>query len=465
MLDLFVITPTIVPRLALEEAKNARAFKRVKANTAILFDIRLRMETLAVRSLLQGSVIIMAIRFKDYLTSNTLVVLGIIFGIIFGIVLPEYALKQEVLGKAFVSLLKMLVVPLVFASIYVAIAGLGSLEQLKRIGLKTIGLYLITTALAVLLAIIAINIFPIGEAVSSQGLVYSKADSVAPFSLDTMLLSFIPTNIFFALSGGNMMQVIVFAIFLSIASLYLKQEHQSSMLDFFTAISSAMLKIAEWIVALTPLGVFSLISYIVAEQGIDVILGLWKYILLVLLVLAVHGLFTLPAVVATFAKINPYRYLYAIKEVPLMAFSTASSAATLPVSMKVAQTKGGVNKDSAAFVLPLGATVSMDGTAAYLSIAVLYIANLSGTVLTLGDQLLLGITVVALSVGVAALPSASLVMMVVILQQIGLPIEYLALIVAVDRILDMARTALNVTSDMCVTKIVDEINKTKMSKE
>ena len=144
-----------------------------------------------------------------------------------------------------------------------------------------------------------------------------------------------------------------------------------------------------------------------------------------------------------------------------MAFSTASSAATLPVSMKVSQEKGGVSQQSAAFVLPLGATVSMDGTAAYLSIAVLYIANLSGTVLNIGDQLLLGVTVVALSVGVAALPSASLVMMVVILQQIGLPIEYLALIVAVDRILDMARTSLNVTSDMCVTKIVDELNKKK----
>ncbi len=388
-----------------------------------------------------------------------MVVFGIILGILFGIFLPEYALKQEVIGKAFVSFLKMLVVPLVFASIYVAIAGLGSLEQLKRIGLKTIGLYLITTALAVLLAIIAINIFPIGESVTSEGLSYTKADSIAPFSLQAMLLSFIPTNIFHALSGGNMMQVIVFAIFLSISSLYLKQKHQESMLDFFTAISSAMLKIAEWIVALTPIGVFSLISYIVAEQGIEVILGLWKYILLVLAVLLIHGLVTLPAIVAIFAKINPYQYLQKIKEVPLMAFSTASSAATLPVSMKVIQEKGEVSQDSAAFVLPLGATVSMDGTAAYLSIAILYIANLAGEVLSIGDQVLLGITVVALSVGVAALPSASLVMMVVILQQVGLPIEYLALIVAVDRILDMARTSLNVTSDMCVTKIVDELNK------
>jgi len=216
-----------------------------------------------------------------------------------------------------------------------------------------------------------------------------------------------------------------------------------------------MLKIAEWIIKLTPIGVFSLISYVVAEQGIDIIIGLWKYILLVLTVLLIHGLLTLPLILSALTKINPYRYLMAIKEVPLMAFSTASSAATLPVSMKVVQEKGGVSKESAAFVLPLGATVSMDGTAAYLTIAVMYIANLSGVALGLGDQVLLGITVVALSVGVAALPSASLVMMVVILHEIGLSVEYLALIVAVDRILDMARTSLNVTSDMVVTKSVD----------
>ena len=142
-----------------------------------------------------------------------------------------------------------------------------------------------------------------------------------------------------------------------------------------------------------------------------------------------------------------------------MAFSTASSAATLPVSMRVVEEMGGVDKKNASFVLPLGATVSMDGTAAYLSVAVLYIANLAGVTLSFGDQVLLGVTVVALSVGVAALPSASLVMMVVILNQIGLPVEYMALIVAVDRILDMCRTSLNVTSDLIVTKIIDEFEK------
>ena len=391
--------------------------------------------------------------------TNRLVVIGIVLGILFGMFLPEWALAQKALGKAFVAFLKMLVVPLVFASIYVAISGLGGLEQLRRIGLKTVGLYVLTTALAVLLAIMAMNLFPIGDAVSSAGLSYDRAKDVAPFSLGSMLLSFIPTNIFNSLATGSMMQVIVFAILFGIASLYLEEKHHSVMLDVFTGISEAMLKLARWVILFTPLGVFSLISYVVADQGVQTIIDLWKYILLVLGVLLLHGLLTLPAVMALFARINPYRYLNRVKEVPLMAFSTASSAATLPVSMRVAVEKGGVQKETASFVLPLGATVSMDGTAAYLTIAVLYIANLAGVDMSFGDQLLLGFTVVALSVGVAALPSASLVMMVVILNQANLPIEYMALIVVVDRILDMARTSLNVTSDMMVAKTVDTINR------
>jgi Na+/H+-dicarboxylate symporter len=181
--------------------------------------------------------------------------------------------------------------------------------------------------------------------------------------------------------------------------------------------------------------------------------------LLVIGVILFHGVVTLPAVLAIFGRINPYRYLSDIRDAPIMAFSTASSAATLPVSMRVCEEVGGVSKKTASFVLPLGATVSMDGTAAYLSIAVLYIANLSGATLSFSDQLLLGVTVVALSVGVAALPSASLVMMVVILHQLNLPVEYIALIVAVDRLLDMCRTSLNVTSDLVVAKTVDQIDK------
>ena len=400
---------------------------------------------------------------QKYSTTNTLVVLGIILGALFGIFFPEIALKQKVIGTAFVYFLKMLVVPLVFSSIYIAILGLGSIEHLKRMGLKTIGLYMLTTALAVLAAIVAMNIFAIGESVSREGLEFAKAATIAPFSFESMILSFIPTNIFHALSSGAMMQIIIFSILFGVASLYLTKEQQAPLINLFTSVSEAMLKMAEWVILMTPIGVFSLISYVIADQGIEVIFGLYKYLLVVVGVILFHGLVTLPVVLRTFTKVNPYAYLSAVREAPIMAFSTASSAATLPVSMRVAEEMGGIDKKNASFVLPLGATVSMDGTAAYLSVAILYIANLAGVELAFGDQLLLGVTIVALSVGVAALPSASLVMMVVILNQIGLPVEYMALIVAVDRILDMCRTSLNVTSDLIVTKIIDEFEKKRPS--
>ncbi len=400
-------------------------------------------------------------KIKKYSTTNTLVILGIVLGVAFGSFLPELALKQQVIGQMFISFLKMLVVPLVFSSIYVSIVGLGSLDDLKSIGLKTIGLYLLTTALAVFMAIFVMNLFPIGEAVSSEGLEYAKAASIAPFSFETMILSFIPTNVFGSLASGSMMQIIVFAILFAIASLHLKEKRQELMLEFFTSVTEAMLTMAEWIIKLTPIGVFSLISYVIADQGIDVILDLWEYMLMVIVVLLLHGLVTLPLVLSTLGRVNPYKYLSTIREAPIMAFSTASSAATLPVSMRIVEEVGGVEKRNASFVLPLGATVSMDGTAAYLTIAVLYISHLAGLDLSIADQMVLGVTVVALSVGVAALPSASLVMMVVILNQVGLPVEYIALIVAVDRILDMARTSLNVTSDLVVVKIVDQMQKRK----
>ncbi len=401
----------------------------------------------------------MIAKIKKYSTTNTLVILGIVLGVLFGSFLPELALQQKIIGAAFIAFLKMLVVPLVFASIFIAILGLGSLEHLKSIGLKTIGLYLLTTALAVILAIIAMNIFAIGEVTSSDGLEFAKATTIAPFSFESMILSFIPTNVFNSLSSGSMMQIIVFAILFGVASLHLNQEQQAPLINFFTSVSEAMLKMAEWIILMTPIGVFSLISYVIADQGIEVVLGLWKYMLVVIGVLLIHAAVTLPAVFSFFTKLNPYSYLSDVREAPIMAFSTASSAATLPVSMRVSEEMGGVDKKTASFVLPLGATVSMDGTAAYLTVAVLYIANLAGVELSFGDQVLLGVTVVALSVGVAALPSASLVMMVVILNQVGLPVEYIALVVAVDRILDMCRTSLNVTSDLIVTKIVDEFEK------
>ncbi|PNV83104.1 MAG: dicarboxylate/amino acid:cation symporter [Sulfurimonas sp.] len=400
-------------------------------------------------------------KIKKYSTTNRLVLLGIILGVLFGIFLPQLALKQQVIGQIFISFLKMLVVPLVFSSIYVSIMGLGNLQSLKEIGIRTVSFYILTTALAVFTAILAMNLIPIVEAVSAHGLEYAKASEVAPFSFGAMILSFIPANIFHALANGSMMQIIVFSALFAIASLHLKKERQLLMLDFFTAVTNAILIMAEWVIKMTPIGVFSLISYVIAEQGVQVIMGLWKYVVMVVAVLFIHAAVTLPALLGLFGRINPFRYLSDVREAPIMAFSTASSTATLPVSMRVVEEVGGVDKKNASFVLPLGATVSMDGTAAYLTVAVLYISHLAGVDLSFMDQLLLGVTVVALSIGVAALPSASLVMMVVILNQLGLAVEYIALIVAVDRLLDMARTSLNVTSDLVVVKIVDQLQKIK----
>jgi proton glutamate symport protein len=400
-------------------------------------------------------------KIKKYTNTNTLVLLGILLGVFFGLFAPELALSQQVIGEIFISFLKMLVVPLVFSSIYVSIVGLGDIKSLKKIGVIVISLYVLTTALAVLSAIIAMNLVPIGELMIVDGLGYEKALEVVPFSFKSMILSFIPTNIFHSLSEASMMPIILFTSLFAIASLHLTKQRQHEMVGFFTGVMDAMLVMAEWVIKLTPIGVFSLISYVVADQGVEVIVNLWKYLLMVITVLLFHAVITLPSLLFFFTRINPFKYLNAIREAPIMAFSTASSMATLPVSMRVVEEVGGVDKKNASFVLPLGATISMDGTAAYLTIATLYVSHLCGVDLTLFDQLILGVTVVALSVGVAALPSASLVMLIVIFNQFGLALEYIALIVAVDRILDMARTSLNVTSDLVVVKIVDEKLKRK----
>jgi Na+/H+-dicarboxylate symporter len=390
------------------------------------------------------------------LSLNKLIIVGVIAGLLFGIYFPQLALEQKLLGTIFLLLLKMIVVPLVFASIFISISGLDNLNKLKKLGLKTISLYFLTTSLAVGLSILVMNIFNIGTVVSSDGLVYNS-DKISNTSFSDMIISFIPSNIFTSLSNGSMMQIIIFSLLFAVASFYIDQKQKLFLFNFFSSVNNAMLEISKWIIGLTPIGVFSLISYITAKQGIDTILNLWQYVLVVIGVLILHTLFVLPFVLYLFARINPYRYLNAIKDASIMAFSTASSIATLPVSMRVAKKNGKVSSQSAGFVLPLGATVSMDGTAAYLVIAVLYIVNISGATIGISEQIMLGVTVVMLSVGVAALPSASIIMLVIILNQLGLSVEYIAVIIAVDRVLDMARTSVNVTSDLIVAKSVDRL--------
>ena len=390
------------------------------------------------------------------ISTENLTLLAIVFGVLFGLFLPEIALEQKIIGSIFLSLLKMLIVPLIFASIFVAIVGIGSVGELKNIGLKAFGYYFSTTAIAVVMGIIVVNIINPGVGMDTAQTLGS-APVIKEFSIDQFILGFIPTNIISSLANGSIIQIIVFTVLLAMATLHLADEVRQPITSFFESLNEAMMVLAKWIIKLTPIGVFSLISFVVAEKGVESLFSLWEYVLAVILALTIHGVIILPTLLYFLAKYSPLKYFREVREAVLLAFSTASSSATLPVSIEVAQEKGGVSKKSAGFILPLGATVNMDGTALYESIAVIFIANLAGVDLSIGQQVLIFVTATLASIGAAGIPGAGIVMMVIVLDTVGLPHEYISIILVVDRVLDMFRTATNVWGDLIGAKILDKV--------
>ncbi len=394
---------------------------------------------------------------KKILSLENLTLIGIVAGIIFGYLAPKLALDLALLGQLYLSLLKMLIIPLVVASIYIAITGLSSTDELKDIGLKAFAYYFTTTALAVTLGLIVFNIFDPGHAANVPLPQNSAHPTPKELSIGDFILSFVPTNIFKALSEGAILPIIFFTILFAIASIHIAQNKKEFLHNLFDSINDAMMVLAKWIIALTPAGVFFLIAATVGKNGLDPLFELYSYALTVLFALALHATLILPALAYFIGRFNPYRYFLAIKEAPLIAFSTASSSATLPVSIEVAEEKGGVDKKIAGFVLPLGATINMDGTALYESIAVMFIANLAGVDLTISQQIIIFITATFASIGAAGIPGAGLIMMTLILDSVGLPSEYIALIIAVDRFLDMFRTSINVWGDLLGAKLIDAL--------
>ena len=397
---------------------------------------------------------------KKFFSVENLTLLAIVAGIAFGYYFQTPSLELKFIGDIYLSLLKMLIIPLVFASIFVAITSLESKDELKSIGLKAFIYYLSTTALAVSLGLVVVNIFnPGADTASLASGAANTSHHITPkeLSFGDFLLSFIPSNIFEALSKGAILPIIFFTILFSVAALFIKPPKRQTLYNFFDSVNDAMMVLAQWIIALTPIGVFFLIAYTVAKNGLEPIFNLYTYVVTVLVALFLHATVTLPAIAYIFGRFNPYRYFWQIKEAPLIAFSTASSSATLPVSIEVAQTKGGVSKKVAGFVLPLGATINMDGTALYESIAVMFIANISGVELTLAQQITIFITATFASIGAAGIPGAGLIMMTMILDSVGLPTEYIALIITVDRFLDMFRTAINNWGDLLGAKLIDRL--------
>ncbi len=391
---------------------------------------------------------------RRFLRVENLTLLGVILGAIAGFYLPEILKDLKIVGEVFLGLLRMIIVPLVFTSVFIAMLGLGDIARFRDMGLKTVAYYVVTTSLAVLTGLLIVSLVQPGK---ENELIHEveKIRDIKKLTLEDVIWNIIPTNPIKSFTDGKVLQIIFFAVLLGLATLAIKKEKMIHVFNLFDGLNDGLINLTRWIVKLTPIGVFSLVGYMVASMGPSVLLSLWKYVLAVVLGLSFHAILTLPLIAFLFGRYNPYRYFLQVREAPLLAFSTASSAATLPVSMQVAEERGGVKKETAGFVLPLGATINMDGTALYESIAAVFIANLYGIELGVSEMLMIFLTATLASIGAAAIPGAGLVMLTLVLSSVGIPLEGIGVIVAVDRFLDMLRTAVNVWGDLNGAKIIN----------
>ncbi len=424
--------------------------------------------SLSVIQILRGSLIILALilLFEKLLNVQLLnkILLGLLFGLLAGIAFQSQISEVKPVGTAFLRLIQMIVVPLVLASLIVGTASLGDPKKLGRIGIKTFAFYLTTTAFAITIGLILANVFKPGSGIDPQiqaqllqnyqGIATEKIAKVGGGKgvMDT-LLDIIPTNPVGALSNGKMLQIIFFAIFTGIALTVVPKEKASIVIKAFDGFNEAMLQIVHMVIKMAPYGVFALIADAVGSFGLAIIFTLFKYT-----IVTTAGLILMTLVYPIFAKIfagfSPVEYLKAIRPAQVIAFSTSSSSATLPVSMDVAEENLGVSNNIASFVLPLGATVNMDGTALYQGVASVFIAQVYGIHLGIADQLTIVLMATLASIGTAAAPGVGLLMLVMILKQVGIPLEGIALILSVDRLLDMFRTTVNVSSDLTASVVV-----------
>ncbi|WP_032496438.1 dicarboxylate/amino acid:cation symporter [Hydrogenivirga sp. 128-5-R1-1] len=395
---------------------------------------------------------------RRVLSVENLTLVAIFLGVLAGIYAPDIVLKLKILGEIFLNLLKMIIVPLVFTSVFIAMLGLGDVAKFKDMGLKTIAYYVATTSLSVLVGLILVNLLEPGKG-NEHAHHGAEVPEVKELTFEDVVWNIIPSNPFKSFTEGKVLQIIFFAVLFGLATLAVSKEKMKHVFNLFDGLNDGLINLTKWVIKLTPVGVFALVGFMVAEMGIDVFFSLWKYALTVVLGLIFHAFVTLPLLAFFFGRYNPYRYLLNVREAPLLAFSTASSAATLPVSMQVAEEKGGVRKETAGFVLPLGATINMDGTALYESVAAVFIANVYGVELGFSQMLMIFLTATLASIGAAAIPGAGLVMLTLVLSSVGVPLEGIGLIIAVDRFLDMLRTAVNVWGDLNGAKIIDRFVK------
>ncbi|WP_034868464.1 dicarboxylate/amino acid:cation symporter [Clostridium lundense] len=385
----------------------------------------------------------------------TKIMIGLILGVIVGLLFvpaPKIATTYiKPIGTLFLNLIKMTIVPLVFASLVVGAASIGDVKKLGRIGGKTMIYFFATTAIAIVIGLILANIFKPGVGAPLVQGAQQKATE-APSLIQT-LLDIVPTNPVDALAKGNMLQIIFFALFTGVGATYIGEKGQPY-LKFCESLAEIMYKITEVIMNLAPYGVFALIVPVIATNGPKVLLPLMKVILVCYLGFILHAIIAYSFSVKAFSKISPLEFFKGASPATAIAFSTSSSSGTLPITIKTVRETFGVSEGIASFVLPLGTTINMDGTAIYQGVCAIFIAQAYGIPLTIGQQLTILLTALLASVGTAGVPGAGFMMLMMVLSSVGLPLEGAALIAGIDRILDMGRTAVNVTGNVAASIVV-----------
>ena len=392
--------------------------------------------------------------------------IGVLVGWLIGLLPEEAGLRGGVLyassliGSVFIGLLKMILIPLVFTSIVGGVARLQAHHQVHRVWITTLLFFALTTALAMLLALVVANIFKPGAGMSLA----MFADAMQDFEVRQMsmpeffqhFLSGLFKNPFQAFTNGDILSVLMFAIFIGVALVAGGQRYQT-ILQMMQELLDMLLRIISWIMWLAPLGIMALLIRLVAEQEVTLLLSMLGFIVLIFATTLFHGAVVLPALLYAVTRKSPLWFFRGSREALITAFATSSSSATIPISLRCAEQILGVPRRIAGFVIPLGATVNMDGTALYEAAAALFVANLIGVELTLVQQLVVFMTAMIASAGAPGIPSAGMVTMVMVLQAVGLPAEAIAILLPIDRLLDTVRTAVNVEGDIIGSLVVQKL--------
>ncbi len=385
-------------------------------------------------------------------------VLSVVVGLMAGVDgLPFIKWWIAPVGTIFINLIKMVIVPIVFTSLVVGMTSLGDLKKLGRIGIKTIFIYLFTTAIAIVIGFIVAGIIHPGI-----GLEMTAGDAVkvkeAP-SIMQVLVAMVPTNPVASMAKADILPIIIFALFVGVGILQVGGKKSQLLIDWFDAAAEVSYKIINMVMQFAPIGVFCLLLPVVAENGPKVLLPLLSVIACMALGSVIHAVAVYSSMARIWGNTSPLKFFRGMSEAILIAFTTCSSAATLPINMKNCQEKLGCSRDITSFVLPLGATINMDGTAIYMGVCSLFIANVYGIDLTMAQMGMIILTGTLASIGTAGVPGAGLIMLSMVLLSVGLPMEGLALVAGIDRILDMFRTTVNITGDAAVTCVINETEK------